>query len=170
MKRLVIFRHAKAVPHSAAPDFDRALNARGLEDARATGAYLATELLIPDLALVSPALRTRQTWEQAAAALSGTPVRLEASIYDAETSTLLKLVRGIDDTVGCAILVGHNPGLAELAELLTGHGDRYAFARLQTKFPTSAVAVIDIPADSWAEAAPRCGRLDRFVTPEGEDD
>jgi phosphohistidine phosphatase len=60
------------------------------------------------------------------------------------------------------LLIGHNPGFADLAKLLIGHGDRYAFARLSQKFPTAGLAVIDFDADSWGGIGPGQGRLDRF--------
>jgi phosphohistidine phosphatase len=170
MKRLIVFRHAKAVPHGSAPDFDRALASRGLGDAATVGRYLADELLIPDLALVSPALRTRQTWEQAARALGPVPVKLETAMYDASTGTLLGLVQGVGSDVRTVVLVGHNPGMAELSRDLVGHGDRYAFARMRAKFPTSGLAVLDFAVEEWGEVSPGGGRLDRFVTPGGDDD
>ncbi|MCP8937308.1 histidine phosphatase family protein [Alsobacter sp. SYSU M60028] len=166
MRRLIIFRHAKAVPHGAAPDFDRALAQRGLDDAEAMGRMMAEEQLLPDLALVSPALRTRQTWERAAPALGPVETREEAAIYNAETDDLLRLVREAPAKVRTLVLVGHNPGVSDLARRLVGHGDRYAFARLRKKFPTAAIAVIDFPED-WPSVADGAGRLDRFVAPEG---
>jgi len=170
MRRLVILRHAKAVPHGAAPDFDRVLASRGLEDAAAVGRYLADEQILPDLALVSPALRTRQTWETAAPSLGDTDVRFEDAIYDASPAALLHLVRQAPAAVRTLILVGHNPGTAQLARDLVGHGDRYAFARLRTKFPTAALAVLDFATDDWSSVGHGGGRLDRFVTPGGDDD
>ncbi len=170
MKRLVIFRHAKAVPHGAAPDFDRALAERGLADAAAAGRYLADELILPDLALVSPSLRTRQTWERAAPALGEVPVRFEDAIYDASAATLLHLARKAPASVRTLAIVGHNPGMSQLSRDLIGHGDRYALARLRTKFPTSGMAVLDFAVDDWSEIAFGGGRLDRFVTPGGDAD
>ncbi len=170
MRRLVIFRHAKAVPHGAAPDFDRALAERGLSDAQETGRYLAQEQILPDLALVSSSLRTRQTWERAAPALGNVPVRYEDAIYDASPATLMSIVRKAPQSVRTLVLVGHNPGMAQLARDLAGHGDRYAFARMRQKFPTSAIAVVDFAIDEWPEVAFGGGRLDRFVTPEGDGD
>lgn len=170
MRRLVIFRHAKAVPHGAAPDFDRALAERGQGDAEAAGRYLAEEQILPDLALVSPSLRTRQTWERAAPALGEVPLRYEDGMYDASTGTLLALVRKAPAQVRTLVLVGHNPGMAQLARDLTGHGDRYAFARMRQKFPTSGMAVLDFPVEDWAEVDHGTGRLDRFVTPGGDGD
>ncbi|PSC05207.1 phosphoglycerate mutase [Alsobacter soli] len=165
MRRLIIFRHAKAVPHHAAPDFDRALNERGFGDAAASGRYMAEEHLLPDVALVSPSLRTRQTWEQAAKALGDTPVKQDPRIYEAEAEDLLAVVRDTDPKVRTAAIVGHNPGMAEFARRLVGHGDRYAFSRMRAGFPTSAMAVVDFPVDDWREVDFGQGRLDRFVAP-----
>jgi phosphohistidine phosphatase len=165
MFRLMIFRHAKAVPHGAAPDLERALAPRGLEAAAEMGEMMAAEHLLPDLALVSPALRTRQTWEQAAKALPGVPVRSEAGLYDAPSRQILQLVQAVPASVKCLVVVGHNPGLADLAQLLVGHGDRYAFARMRAKYVTGALSVIDFAVEKWAEVAPGGGRLDRYVTP-----
>lgn len=170
MLRLIIFRHAKAVPHGAAPDFERALAPRGLEAAAAMGRMLAAEHLLPDLALVSPALRTRQTWEEAAKALPGIAVRHEAGLYDAQSARLLKLVQSAPAEVKTLVLVGHNPGIADLAQLLVGHGDRYAFSRMRAKYVTGAVAVVDFAVERWSEVAPGGGRLDRYVTPTKTDD
>jgi phosphohistidine phosphatase len=170
MLRLIIFRHAKAVPHGAAPDFDRALAPRGIAAAAEMGRMMAEENLIPDLALVSPSLRTRQTWEQAAPALPGVPVTYESRVYEASAGALLALVNATPDAVKTLVLVGHNPGVSDLARQLVGHGDRYAFARLKTKFVTAGVAVIDFHVDHWTDVAPGGGRLDRFVTPTATDD
>jgi phosphohistidine phosphatase len=170
MRRLVIFRHAKAVPHGAAPDFERALAERGLNDAAAAGRYLADEQILPDLALVSPSRRTRQTWERAAPPLGDVPVRFEEAIYDASAPTLLNMARKAPASVRTLVIVGHNPGMAQLARDLVGHGDRYAFARMKTKYPTSGIAVLDFAVDDWSELAFGGGRLDRFVTPGGNED
>jgi phosphohistidine phosphatase len=170
MKRLVIFRHAKAVPHEAAPDFDRALNKRGRADAAATGRYLAAEHILPDEALVSPSIRTRETWEEAARSLPDTQVRFDPAVYDASVGALMAAIRRTDRSVRTLVLVGHNPGQGELALSLVGHGDRYAYSRMRQGFPTAAVAVIDFDIEDWADIAPNSGRLDRFVPPEhGED-
>jgi phosphohistidine phosphatase len=170
MRRLIIFRHAKAVPHGAAPDFERALAPRGKDAAAEMGRMMADEQLLPDLALLSPSKRTMQTWELAAPALDGVPVRQEAGIYEAPADRLLGIVRKVDDKVRTVVLVGHNPGVTDLARALIGHGDRYAFARLRTKFVTAGVAVIDFSVDHWADVKPGEGRLDRFVTPTSTSD
>jgi phosphohistidine phosphatase len=69
-------------------------------------------------------------------------------------------------------MIGHNPGFEELARLLVGYGDRYAFARMGKKYPTAALVVLDFAAEDWGEVKPGAGRLDRFVTPKslGQDE
>ena len=78
---------------------------------------------------------------------------------------LLDVVQEIEGDVRTLLMIGHNPGFAELAHLLTGHGDRYAAARMGQKFPTCGLAVLDFAVDDWRDVTERGGRLDRFVTP-----
>lgn len=174
MRRLILYRHAKSDWPSGVKDHDRPLAPRGLKAAPLMGHYLAAEQLIPDLALVSSARRAQQTWNLSAPLFDEKiPQRDEAKIYLATASALLKLVQATEPSVRTLVMVGHNPGFEELAALLVGHGDRYAFARLREKFPTAAVAVIDFAVEDWSEVAAHDGRLDRFVTPkmlDGEED
>ena len=131
------------------------------------GRYLADELLLPDLVLVSPARRTAETWELVAPMLPERPaVHVESRIYEAPTKRLLEVVIEQDAGVKTLLMIGHNPGFEELAALLTGHGDRYASVRMARKYPTCGLAVLDFPVEDWRDVAARGGRLDRFVTPE----
>lgn len=167
MRRLILFRHAKSAYPSGTDDHDRPLDERGRRDAPAMGAYLAREALLPDLVLVSSAARTQETFSLAGPALGVVETRSEPRIYEAPAERLLGVVRETRDTVRTLMLVGHNPGMEDLAAALVGFGDRYAFARLQQKFPTAGVAVIDLDAERWTDVVPKQGRLDRFVTPKG---
>lgn len=174
MRRLMLLRHAKSDwPHGVS-DHERPLAPRGEDAAPRMAAYMAAEHLVPDLALVSPARRTAETWALTAPAFDEKiAARREARLYEARTDTLMGLVRETPAAVATLLLVGHNPGLEVLAKRLAGHGDRYAFARLKQKFPTAALAVIDFAAEDWREVAEGGGRLDRFMTPKmlgGEDD
>jgi phosphohistidine phosphatase len=174
MRRLMLLRHAKSAWPDGTSDSDRPLAARGKEAAPRMGAYLADEQLFPDLALVSPARRTRETWDLVRAKLGDAPARFEPRIYEAPAERLLTIVQEVERPVRTLLMIGHNPGFEDLARLLIGHGDRYAFARLAEKYPTAGLAVIDFATESWRDVAPRSGRLDGFVTPKslgaGEDD
>ncbi|HEY8564040.1 MAG TPA: histidine phosphatase family protein [Beijerinckiaceae bacterium] len=165
MRRLLLLRHAKSDWPEGVQDLDRALAPRGREAAPRMGAYLAAEHLLPDLVVVSPARRTRETWDLVRPFLGDVETRVEPRLYEATVDRLLEVVRDADAEARALLMIGHNPGFEDLARRLTGHGDRYAFARLAQKYPTAGLAVIDFPLERWAEVEPRAGRLDRFVTP-----
>lgn len=166
MRRLMLLRHAKSNWPTGVADRDRPLAARGREAAPVMGRYLADELLLPDLVLVSPARRTVETWELVAAMLPEKPaVQFEPRIYEAGTDRLLDVVQAIEGDVRTLLMIGHNPGFADLATGLIGHGDRYAAARLGQKYPTCGLAVLDFAVEDWRDVAERGGRLDRFITP-----
>jgi phosphohistidine phosphatase len=170
MKRLILFRHAKSDWPAGVDDLERPLNARGREAAPRMGHYLAQEGLLPDLAVVSPALRTRETFTLSMEAFE--PVAgevpqmlIEPRIYESRPEQLLEVIRETSDDVHMLMMVGHNPGTHELARRLTGFGDRYAFSRLTQKYPTAGVTVLDFDVEAWRDVGEREGRLDRFVTP-----
>lgn len=166
MLRLLLFRHAKTARESGGGDHDRPLTKRGEEDSKRIGRYLADEQLLADLAIASDSRRTRQTLDLAMRAANQHPqARLDRAVYLAEPHTLLEVIRRTPSEVRSLLMIGHNPGMADLATLLTGFGDRYAFARMSTKFPTAGLAVLDFPVERWDEVKERGGRLDRFVTP-----
>lgn len=157
MKRLIILRHAKAVAKSAA-DVERVLAERGRADMVAVSRYLAAERLVPDVALVSSSARTRETWSLAG--LGAVPVRFDDRIYEAEIADLLALLHAIEDDVGSAMLVGHNPALEDLAGAIPADP-----APLRSGLPTAALVVLDCMVSSWREVGAGTGRIERFVTP-----
>jgi phosphohistidine phosphatase len=124
-RTLVLLRHAKAKNPPGVGDIDRPLSARGHADAAAAGAWLAARHM-PDLVLCSPAKRTRQTWHGVAVALPAAEsavVRYDRTVYEGGAADLLTVVRGIDDAVRTAMLIGHNPSLSRLAFLLDPDSD-----------------------------------------------
>lgn len=166
MRRLLLLRHAKSDWPDGVADPERPLGARGRADAPRMGAYMAAENLIPDHVLVSPARRTRETWELVGAALPQVvEMASEPRLYEASAARLVAVLREQPRAVHTLMLVGHNPGLQDLSDLLVASGPIRPIEQMAEKFPTGALAVIDIPVDDWAELAPASGRLDRFVTP-----
>jgi phosphohistidine phosphatase len=130
---LVLMRHAKSDWTGGEPDRLRPLAGRGRRQAPEAGRWLAGHVPDLDLALVSPATRTRQTWELAAAELSSPPeVTYVDQLYGADLDELVSVVDGID--VDRAVVVTHNPGVEELVEHLTGRA---------VEMKTSALAVVD---------------------------
>lgn len=162
-RRLLILRHAKAdAGIGPTRDMDRPLSGEGRRGCRLVADYFTATGLAPDLVLCSSATRTRQTVERIASALPATvPVLTEDRLYLATADDLLARLREIDDGVPSVLLVGHNPGVHELAVGLLGASDR---DRLLT-FPTAALAVEDLVVTRWAELGSGTARLNAFVTP-----
>jgi phosphohistidine phosphatase len=174
MLRLLLLRHAKAAWPSGTLDLDRPLAKRGQDAALVMGDYLKSERLEPDLVVISPALRTQETWERVQPFLGEIETRRDGRIYEAPVGRLLEVLRGIESETRTLLVIGHNPGFEELAKLLIGEGDMEGILRLGQKYPTAGLAVIDFSLDDWADIAHRSGRLERFITPKslgnGEDD
>ena len=165
-RRLVLLRHAKSSWEDDLPDAERPLAPRGRRDAAAAGHWLAEHVGRPDLVLCSTSVRTRQTWALAAEAepdvLGPASVRFEQAIYEAWSDTLLSLVRGLPSEVTTAVLVGHGPGLPDLADRLnrgSGSGPLAAFK-------TSAIAVFGVTG-SWDALDPGTATLSAFALPRG---
>lgn len=130
------------------------------------GAYMARQGLIPERALISPATRTRETWNGVIASLSATPaVDHDERLYDARAETILKAIRQVAAPAHTLAVVAHNPGLQDIAILLIGSGDEEGRERLAQKLPTSGLLVIDFSTDAWDQLQAGQGRLDRFVSP-----
>lgn len=170
MLRLMLLRHAKSSWPSGVQDAERPLSDRGGAAARLMGGYLAHHALIPDRVLCSPARRTRDTWTEILPAMStqsraAVDIVFDARLYCASRLGVLSVIRDQDAAVRTLLVLGHNPGLQEAAELLIASGDVELRERLREKFPTAALAVIDFALDSWGAVHERSGRLDRFVTP-----
>ena len=143
MATLIVLRHAKSDWSGGEADIDRPLAARGRRQAAEAGRWLAANVPGIDLAVVSPATRTRSTWEIVAGELDRAPELLvDDRVYAASGEELLEVVLGVADGVGTVVLTGHNPGVEELAQLLTGEWVR---------MPTSALAVLDL-AGAWSGA------------------
>ena len=165
MRRLILLRHAKSDRSPGVADRDRPLNPRGRRTAPVVGAHLAEAGLRPDLALVSTAVRTRETWDAMAAALGNPETRWQPEIYEAPAHRILGVIKAAPDGAAVVIVVGHNPGLGDLAAALAGEGPRAARDRLALEFPTAAYAVIDFDTAHWSDVAPGRGRLERFAHP-----
>jgi len=167
MRRLLLFRHAKAersVP--GMEDRARKLIERGRTDAAKVGTYMASHALIPDRVMTSPSARTRETWKFAATAFRPPPAATPAGgLYDATAHAILRVVKEVSPATHTLLIVGHNPGLHELAVMLIASGDVEARERLREKLPTSSLVIIDFAFDDWSRLHPQCGRLERFVTP-----
>lgn len=144
MQRLILLRHGKAERESMrGDDHARRLTPRGRRDALEAGQRLVDMGFVPDLALVSDAARTRETWEALRPVCEACPVRFEPSLYHAEAQTVLDLVREAADLARTVLVIGHNPGLHELVLrlLIEGGASSDLLNTARSRFPTSAAAV-----------------------------
>jgi phosphohistidine phosphatase len=157
-RRLLLVRHAEA--GDAPVDADRPLTGRGERQAAAMGSWLVESGLVPDAAVVSPALRAAQTWARAAAQLGAAPEPVvEPRIYVNTVEAVLAVVREADDDEQILAVVGHNPSVGQLAyDLDDGEGDPEARQALEQGFPTAAVAVFTL-ATPFGEIAARTATL-----------
>jgi phosphohistidine phosphatase len=166
-RRLVLLRHAKSAWPDMA-DSERPLNDRGRRDAPVMGRWLRDGGYIPDVVLCSPAHRTRDTWELLAGELGAEPpVRYEQRIYEATALSLLHLLREAGGEYRTVLLIGHNPGIAELAvgmAQMTDGPDAEPLDRAREKFPTAAVAVLEFKGE-WADLIPGEPRMVDFAVP-----
>jgi len=171
MRRLLLLRHAKT--ENDAPsgrDQDRRLDNRGRNDAAEIGGWIGRHPPFPESVLVSSAVRATQTWEIAWEAMQDLvpQPRIEflPELYGADPAQLLEAVHAAVATdPKVLMLVGHNPGMHELALMLTGSGDATGRQALGDNLPTSGLAIFDFAVDDWSDVAFRRGRLARFVSP-----
>ena len=162
MKRLILVRHAKSSWKNAAlADSERPLSGRGKRDAPRMGARLAGLGLLPDIILASPARRARKTASLLAGEIPAAAGRIlvDPALYEANAGVLLERVRALDERWQQVMLIGHNPGLTDFANLLTAAGI--------DNIPTCGVLVADLDLAFWRQSEPGCGRAALYVVPKG---
>jgi phosphohistidine phosphatase len=165
MKTLLLLRHAKSSWNEPGQDdHDRTLTARGRRAAELVSLYLAQRSDAPSLVLASTARRALETLEPLRHRL-GVPFETDRALYLADPATILARIAQVDDRASGVVVVGHNPGLHELALLLAAHGDSAARARLREGFPTAALAILELDIEHWDEIRPRCGTLVELRVP-----
>ena len=158
MTVLALLRHAKAVKDDPGGDHARALSDTGRAAAAAAGERLSRSLPSNFQVFASDARRTRQTAELAFPSHAGLRLHLEPALYAASLGSLMTFVEQLPADVSAAVLVGHNPGLSELAFTLAGSGDPADLERLAEGLATADAVVLDLP-EGWAGVAPRSARV-----------
>jgi phosphohistidine phosphatase len=127
-------------------------------------AHLVRVGIEPELVLCSSAERTHETLELIRPALSATStVRLEMELYGASSDRLLERIRAVPEAVPSVMLIGHNPGLQDLALALASAGSR--LGQLEAKFPTAALATLIVPNMTWSHLSPADALLAAYVVP-----
>lgn len=168
MKTLYLLRHAKAEPASGPrSDADRPLAPRGRIASSSIGEYIKKEHYAPDVALVSPAARTIETYERVMSAAGFSPEwQRVKKLYLATAGDMLDQVHHLDDRYGSVLIVAHNPGLHHLSLALSDPAPTERRRTLEIKYPTGALTVLRFDAAHWTDIAPGHGKFVDFVTPE----
>ncbi len=156
MPQLIVIRHAKAVDRmEAEDDFERGLTERGREDAARAGAALENAGFKADLALVSPARRTRETWRHIGDGLGAPPVQDPMALYHATFEMLQRAVlEALSGGAEAPVLVGHNPGVGALVHSLAA--DVETDTPFPQGWPTGAAAAFDLTAREGRLSATKC--------------
>jgi phosphohistidine phosphatase len=168
-RRLILLRHAKSAWPDGVPDHDRPLASRGRRDAPAAGRWLRKSGCVPDRVMCSTAQRARETWQLAEEKLGARPPTVFTQrVYGATSGELLDLARHTPAGIRTLMIVGHDPGMQDLAlELASAEpGDEglEAVSRVRIKFPTAAIAVLAFTG-TWPKLAPGQARLANFAIP-----
>lgn len=164
MKTLYLLRHAKTEEISMREsDHARQLTERGRTDAAQLGLWLARNHISWDMIACSPAQRTRQTLAILTESMNITaPCDYEDALYLASAGDLLTYMQKLDKGIESLLLIGHNPGLHQLALTLAKPGNNDALRAVAYEFPTSALLKLSCPIESWGELAPRCAPIEGY--------
>lgn len=168
-KTLLILRHAKSSWGLAVDDHERPLAGRGKRDAVAVGEYLAAQKLRPGFVLCSTATRARQTWDRAVkGGAKAAEIAYSEDIYEAFAPELVRLIRKrTPESADTLLLLGHAPGIPELVDRLgVREKNSAAWNRLDTKYPTSGLAILSYRG-TWADLSKSSATLLDFVVPRG---
>jgi phosphohistidine phosphatase len=167
LKRLYLLRHAKSDWNdSSLSDIERPLSPRGVAAAPKVAEVMQSEGLLPELVICSPARRTRETWDLIGNCLdSEPPSQIDERLYLASPGELISLIQEQPDDLGSVMLIGHNPGMEAITMGLSGSGEHPDLDRALTKFPTGALAVIDLDVERWSDISGDSGSLRRFIRP-----
>ena len=164
MRTISLLRHAKSSwSDPTLADDERPLAKRGRRDGKRIARHVSRAGIEPSLVLCSSAVRARETLELVRPALGGATVQVEDELYAASADRLLERIRALPDEVGSVMLIGHNPGLQDLALLLASTGEERA--RLEAKFPTAALATLTVTKPGWRQLAEGDAELAAFVVP-----
>jgi phosphohistidine phosphatase len=167
-KKLILLRHAKSGwDDPVARDFDRPLNRRGEKAARLVGRWMKNEAIDFDHVIASPAVRVIETLDHI---VGGYGRRIEATwerrVYLASSATLMDVMRELGDDIKSVMMVGHNPGMEDLVlELVAEDIGGEMRALVYEKFPTAAIAEIELDIASWSEIDRNTGKIKKFIRP-----
>ncbi|MET4296359.1 phosphohistidine phosphatase [Bradyrhizobium sp. LB8.2] len=172
MRRLLLLRHAKTeIDAPSGRDRDRRLDDRGQRDSAQLGDWIAAHPPFPEAVLVSHAVRARQTWDIVWEAMkdrvAAPQVEILSELYGADPAQILETIRTatVPADPKQLLLIGHNPGMHEVALMLVGGGDPAGAKAIADNLPTAGLAIFDFDVKDWGDVAYRRGKLVQFVSP-----
>jgi phosphohistidine phosphatase len=172
MKTLILMRHAKSDwSQDELSDFGRPLNKRGRRAASAMAGHLCRQGFVPDFALVSSSVRTRETWARMSEEFraAAPPHELRRDLYLARPRTILAAINSVSEAYTCVLILAHNPGIEQCAVLLAAPDQEAAgeaaLSLLRAKFPTAGTAIFRLPDIPWAEVRFGTAGLLEFSAP-----
>ena len=165
VRTVILLRHGKSSwSDSTLADIDRPLAPRGERAAGRIAKYMRRKKIRPELVLCSPSVRTRQTLEAIRDSLGkSSSIELVPELYAASESELLERLQALPGSVSSVMLIGHNPGLQELALVLASRGAD--LGQLREKFPTGALAMLVVHSETWAALSRGDAELVDYVVP-----
>lgn len=167
MKKLILMRHAKSSwQDQGLDDHARPLNARGKSAAKTMGKWLKSQDITPDLALVSSAQRTTETWSLLSPEM-GSKVESEIlqELYLASPVEMLAVLNGAPSDSDCLLMISHQPGTSILAQRLSDGSEPEECARAYRHFPTAGMAILDFQIEQWSQLEFGIGKFVQFVVP-----
>jgi phosphohistidine phosphatase len=166
LRHLLLLRHAKSSwDQPGLADHDRPLAPRGRRAATALAGHLQELAAPPELVVCSSAARTVETLQLIRSGLPvDTAVTIDEELYEEDADELLSRVRELPSSATSVMVIGHNPGIGDLAAMLAGRGDRAAQQAMAAKFPTAALAELTIDRP-WSAVEPGAATLESYWTP-----
>lgn len=166
MRHLILLRHAKTERHATSgEDYDRRLDERGRLDSALIGAWISAQPVTPELALVSSAVRARETWDIIAQHLPGCRADFQDALYLSNPLQIFKAIRHAPNPITTLLVLGHNPGLHELAWNLIGEAPTAEHTALAQNLPTCGTVVFDCPISAWSSLGLQTNTLREFIIP-----
>lgn len=166
MKRILLARHAQALPAEGGQDIDRKLSPKGLEDALALGKVLGRRDLAPDYIYCSSAVRTRETCAEILKGLErDIHSEFTKNIYNANAGQLFHMLQSTDPAHDCVMIVGHNPTIYELAVKMSAQGPDHVLNHLAGGYAPASLSVIEAPIKSWDMLDPNACAITDLLDP-----
>lgn len=167
MKTLYILRHAKTEPADAAQDdISRRLSPLGREACEWIGAYIKLKKYLPSLVLCSPSKRTSETYDLVMQSAGVTPLcKYEKKLYLATPEKIIDCLHDVNSDVDSLMIIGHNPGMHQLAFSLAQPVGSDLYSALGLKYPPGALTVLKFPVKAWLQVLPGEGELVDFMVP-----